>query len=139
MPDRVVLDAGAVLAHLEDEPGADIVGRILESGIAWMNLVNLGEVTYILERELGTLKADQTFAELSNEQPVDGRPPINWIPVDSRLVRQASRFKALGGLSYADAFAAASAALLDCPVVVCQDDEEFKAVERLGIAVHWIP
>lgn len=139
MIERVVLDAGAVLAHLEDEPGAEVVDELLQRGNVWMNLVNLGEVTYIVERERGPREADEIFAELSNEQPSNGRPPLNWLPVDTTLVRQASRIKALGGLSYADAFAAASAELLDGEVVVCRDDEEFKIAERLGIRVRWIP
>ena len=139
MDERVVLDAGAMLAYLEDEPGAELVDELLAHGDVWMNLINLGEVTYIVERERGVRKADEIFAELTADQQSNGRPPLHWIPVDARLVRQASRFKAGRGLSYADAFAAASAKLLDCPLVACRDDEEFQAVEPLGVKIHWIP
>lgn len=41
---KTVLDASALLAWLEDEPGADIVEPILASGAALMSAVNWGEV-----------------------------------------------------------------------------------------------
>ena len=53
MPEVVVLDAYAVLAFLDDEPGAEAVAEVLSFGEAWMTLVNLGEVAYIVERERG--------------------------------------------------------------------------------------
>jgi predicted nucleic acid-binding protein len=136
--ERVVLDAGAVLAFLENEAGAEDIDNLLKRGEVWMNLVNLGEVVYIVERERGVGHADGVFAELTSHDPVDGRPPIQWLSVDERLVRQAARVKARGRLSYADSFAAATAQLLGCPVVVCRDDEEFKVAESLGVLVHWI-
>lgn len=92
----MVLDAGAVLAYLEDEPGADVVHELLERGGVWMNLVNLGEITYIVEREEGARKADEIFAELVSDQPTDGRAALDWLPVDTALVRQASRIEAVG-------------------------------------------
>ena len=45
MPEAVVLDAYAVLAFLDDEPGAEAVAEVLRSGEPWMTSVNLGEVT----------------------------------------------------------------------------------------------
>lgn len=139
MDNPAVLDAGAVLAYLQDEAGSELVDGLLKRGDVWMNLVNLGEVTYIVERERGVHAADQLFAELTSDQPVDGRPSLGWVPVDATLVRQAARIKAFGGLSYADAFAAASAELMNGEVVVCSDDEEFRVAERLGIRVRWVP
>ena len=97
-----------------------------------------GEPVYIVERERGLGDADAVFAELTAAEPVDGRPPICWLPVDERLVRQAARIKARGGISYADSFAAASSQLLGCPVAACMEDEEFKVAEALGIQVRWI-
>jgi len=138
MADPVVLDAGAVLALVQNEPGADAVDALLQSGNVWMNLVNLGEATYIVERKRGERQADRLFAELTSDRPPDGRAPIRWLDVDPRLVRQAARLKASGGLSYADAFAAATAKLLGAEVLVCRDDEEFRVAEGLGIRVRWI-
>ncbi|MGI8824818.1 MAG: PIN domain-containing protein [Chloroflexota bacterium] len=51
-------------------------------------------------------------------------------------MRRAASLKATGGLSYADCYAAAAAALLDCPVLT--GDPEFVAAEKVGIAVSWL-
>ncbi|MHB8218813.1 MAG: PIN domain-containing protein [Acidimicrobiales bacterium] len=53
MPDRVVLDAHAVLAFLGEEQGWAEVEDILRTGEPWMTLVSIGEVAYILERTSG--------------------------------------------------------------------------------------
>ena len=103
-----------------------------------MNVVKLGEVTYIVEREEGARKADEVFAELTSDQPSDGRSALDWLPIDTTLVRRAAHIKVPGGLSYADAFAAASAQLLGGVVVACRDDEEFQGAEHLGVRVPWI-
>jgi predicted nucleic acid-binding protein len=101
-----------------------------------MTLVNLGEVTYILERRRGKVIADEVFADLLAGERPRGRPPIRWLPVNEGLVRRAASLKALGGLSYADCFAAAAATILDCPVLT--GDPEFAVAERAGIAVNWL-
>lgn len=101
-----------------------------------MTLVNLGEVTYVVERERGKAAADTVYANLlSNERP-GGGAAIRWLPVDEVLVRKAASLKAAGGLSYADAFAAAAAGILNCPVLT--GDPEFAAAEQAGIAVEWL-
>jgi predicted nucleic acid-binding protein len=101
-----------------------------------MTLVNLGEVAYVLERSRGRAAADEVFANLLSDEPVEGYRPISWLPVDARLVREAASLKSRGGMSYADCFAAAAAYLLDCPVLT--GDHEFKAAEAAGIAVEWL-
>jgi PIN domain nuclease of toxin-antitoxin system len=137
MGEAVVLDASAVLAFLEDEPGAEEVGALLRGGEVWMTLVNLGEVVYIIERERGVAAADAVFADLIAPARPDGSPPIQWMPLDARLVRKAASLKARGGMSFADTFAMAAAALLECAVVA--SDPEFRAAETAGISVRWIP
>jgi len=62
---RVVLDSYAVLAYLEAEPEADMVTVALDQGDAWMTLVNLGEVLYIIERKRGKASADTIFLPIS--------------------------------------------------------------------------
>jgi PIN domain nuclease of toxin-antitoxin system len=133
--ERVVLDAHAILAFLEDEQGAQRVATILAEGEPWMTLVNLGEVIYIIERERGKAEADDVYANLLAPQRPDG-VPIRWLAVDEVLVRRAASLKATGKLSYADCFAAAAAALLGCPVLT--GDREFTAAENAGIAVEWL-
>lgn len=134
--DAVVLDTFAVLAFLGDEAGSEAVADVLERGDAWMTLVNLGEVAYILERRRGKVIADEIFADLLADERPGGGLPIRWLPVNEGLVRGAATLKALGGLSYADCFAAAAAAILGCPVMT--GDPEFAAAERAGIAVAWL-
>jgi PIN domain nuclease of toxin-antitoxin system len=134
--ERVVLDSYAILAFLEGEPAAQRVTDVLTSGDPWMTLVNLGEVTYIVERARGKAAADDVYANLLAQQRPGGGVPIRWLAVDEVLVRRAASLKAQGGLSYADCFAAAAAAILDCPVLT--GDPEFVIAERSGISVTWL-
>lgn len=133
--DRVVLDAHAVLAFLGEEQGSAEVEEILRTGEPWMTLVNLGEVAYILERASGVGAADEVWANLrAAHRPGGGS--IRWIDVDDALVRRAAAIKARGGLSYADAFAAGAASMLNCPVLT--GDPEFRVTEELGVSVRWL-
>jgi PIN domain nuclease of toxin-antitoxin system len=135
MADRVVLDAHAVLAFLGDEPGSAEVEEVLSSGEPWMTLVNLGEVAYILERTSDAGAADEIWANLRAESRPGG-VAVHWIDIDDPLVRRAAAIKSRGGLSYADAFAAGAASMLDCPVLT--GDPEFRVAEELGVSVRWL-
>jgi len=135
MTERLVLDAHAVLAFLGEEFGWEEVAEILRTGEPWMTLVGLGEVAYILERTSGAAAADEAWANFrADERP--GGVPVQWLDVDETLVRQAATIKARGGLSYADAFAAAAASMLDCPVLT--GDPEFQIAEEAGVTVRWL-
>ena len=127
MPDRVVLDAHAVLAFLGEEQGWAEVDEVLRTCEPWMTLVNL-EVAYILERTSVAAAADEVWANLRAERP--GGAPVRWIDVDDTLVRRAAAIKARGRLSYADAFAAGAASILDCPVLT--GDPEFRGPRSSG-------
>jgi PIN domain nuclease of toxin-antitoxin system len=132
---RIVLDAYAVLAFLGGERGAEEVAEILRIGEPWMTLVALGEVTYIIERSHGVGAADEVWANLlAEERP--GGIAVNWLPIETSLVRCAASIKARGGLSYADAFTAAAASVLECPVLT--GDPEFRVAEELGVEVRWL-
>jgi PIN domain nuclease of toxin-antitoxin system len=133
--ERVVLDAFAILAFLAGEPGAERVGAVLTVGEPWMTLVNLGEVAYVVERAHGKAAADDVFANLVAPERPEG-VAVRWLPVDAALVRRAASLKALGGLSYADCYAAAAAAVLDSPVLT--GDPEFSVAEKAGIRVAWL-
>lgn len=134
--ERLVRDSHAVLAFLEGEPAGRQVAQVLTKGEPWMNLINLGEAVYVVERNRGKAAADDLYAFLLAGKLPGGGVPIRWLPVDSALVRRAASLKAAGGLSYADCFAAASAAILGCPILT--GDPEFRAAERAGIAVVWL-
>jgi uncharacterized protein with PIN domain len=64
-----VLDSFALLAYLEDEPGATQVGRLLgraeknEIDI-WISIINYGEALYIVERERGRDSAKMAIATI---------------------------------------------------------------------------
>ncbi|MCL4421936.1 MAG: PIN domain-containing protein [Actinobacteria bacterium] len=135
MADRVVLDAHALLTFLSEEPGWAEVAEILRTGEPWMTLVNLGEVAYILERVFGVVAAGEVWVNLRAESRPGG-VPVRWIDIDDTLVRRAATIKARGGLSYADAFAAGAASVLDCPVLT--GDTEFRVAEELGVMVRWL-
>ena len=67
---------------------------------------------------------------------IAGGVPVAWLEVDDTLVRRAASIKARGGLSYADAFAVAAAAVLDCPILT--GDPEFRVAEQTGVTVRWL-
>lgn len=136
MGSRIVLDSFAVLALLAGEASGKRVAEILMKDDPWMTLVNLGEVTYVVERTQGKAVADRVFADLLATERPDDSVPIQFLPVDEHLVRRAASLKANGGLSYADCFAAAAAWILDCPVLT--GDPEFVIAERAGIKVDWL-
>jgi len=132
MPTKV-LDSYAVLAFLEDEPGADMVrGLILkaeENNLKLlMSVVNLGEVWYAIARTNSTEKADQVIREIEGLA-------IEIVDADWQITRQAAAFKAKGKIAYADCFAAALAKQHKAELVT--GDEEFKIIEN-DIKISWL-
>lgn len=102
-----MLDAWAALAFLQGErPAADRVLQALESDDAAMCWVNLGEVAYIVERRHGRGAADGAIGDLRARLGAT-------VDADAQLTREAARIKVAGGMSYADAFAAATAGARD--------------------------
>ena len=130
-----MLDTYAILALYRDEPAGARVEARLTAGEPWMTLVNLAEVAYVVERSGGKVAADEACADLLAPDRPSGMA-IQWYPIDETIVRRAAWLKALGGMSLADCFAAAAAALLDCPVLT--GDREFEVAEAAGITVEWL-
>jgi len=130
---KVVLDSHAVLAYINDEPASEKVQKYLDLGREekaklYMNVVNLGEVYYVLSRRKGVDVANIAMALLKKE-------PITFIIADERLALMAGRIKAFHKLSYADAFAAATA--IDLDAVLLTGDEEFRSVED-RVRIEWL-
>jgi len=128
-----VLDAYALMAFFEDEPGADFVRGLIfqaEQGSVdlMMSVVNLGEVWYSIARTNSTEIADQYIHE------IDGMA-IEIVNADWPLTRQAAAFKANGNISYADCFAAALAKTREAELIT--GDEEFKVLQD-EIKISWI-
>lgn len=128
-----VLDSYAVLAVIEDEPGAQVVAEILmrEAVAIYLSVVNLGEVYYIVARRDGESAAEQVVEHLLMEESIR--------VVDATLseAREAARIKARWGISYADSFVLVLAKELEAPVIT--GDPEIRALAgELGIQVVWI-
>lgn len=130
---RAVLDSWALMALYKDEPAADAVEERLakasESGeFLALCVINWGEVVYQFERLGGRAAAESVISEIE-------QLPIELVPVDVELTRQAAAFKARGGLSYADCFAAALAK--ERKLELLTGDPEFKALEK-DIKISWL-
>lgn len=102
-----VLDAYALLAYFEGEPGSDLMRSLLYDASQGrvrllLCLVNWGELYYIVTWGRGSASAEEV-AHVIDELPVE------LVDVDRGLACEAARLKARGGMSYADCFAAALA------------------------------
>jgi ribonuclease VapC len=128
-----VLDSYAVLAFLEDEPGADMVrGLILkaeENNLKLlMSVVNLGEVWYSIARTTSSEKADEIIHEIEGLA-------IEIVDVDWQITRQAAAYKEKGNIAFADCFAAALAKRHKAELVT--GDDEFKMIDK-EIKISWL-
>jgi PIN domain nuclease of toxin-antitoxin system len=132
MAERFVLDAYAVLALLDDEPGADEVAAILsaQDREILISAINVGEVDSILRRRAGAERARAA------EDAVYGHPRLRVAEATRERIRAAAEAKARGGLSLADAFAAGLARELDAPLVT--GDPEFKRLAGDGLRLRWL-
>ena len=124
-PKTIVLDSWAIMAYLQDEPSgekiADMIADAKEDGrLLLMSVINIGEVWYSLARRRSTADADQALRWISDIG-------IQFVNADIELTRIAARFKAKGGMSYADCFAAALAKQHKAALVT--GDVEFKRLE----------
>ena len=121
MKKRFVLDAWAVLALLQkEEPAAswlkDLLAEAEEGTVElFISIINLGEVLYRIGKVKGETEARETLEEIR-------RLSLTVVPATGEAVFAAARFKMRDVLSYADAFAAATAEDLDA-VLVTGDPE----------------
>jgi len=128
-----VLDAYALMAFFEDEPGADFVRGLIQKAVEsdtnlLMSVVNLGEIWYSIARNNSPEIADQYIHEIRGMG-------IQIVEVDWALTRQAAAFKVNGNISYADCFAAALAKLKKADLVT--GDKEFKPLDG-EIKIAWL-
>jgi ribonuclease VapC len=128
-----ILDSFAALAYLDGEPGMARAQAILEDAThkrcrVAMSVINLGEVIYITEREMGLAQAQEVLAAIE-------QLPIEILPATRETVLAAAHIKANFHLAYADAFAVAGAQALGG--VVLTGDPEFAEVEDL-VGVEWL-
>ena len=128
-----VLDSYSLLAYIEGEAGAEQMIEILrvarDSGRSlFLSVVNWGEVYYITMREAGHERADEVAHLISTL-------PIQIVPADLDLTRQAAELKSKHKMSYADCFAVALAKQRKAELVT--GDKEFRQVEG-EVKILWL-
>jgi PIN domain nuclease of toxin-antitoxin system len=131
---RYILDACALIAVLNDEPGREVVEGIVNRPDAdvCMHAINLLEVYYDTYRCCGPATADD-FLRKFQDTPVT---VINEF--SDSVFREAGRLKATYRISLADAIALAEAGVTDSALLTC-DHHEFDAVSsKENILFYWI-
>ena len=128
-----VLDSYSLLAYIEGEAGAEQMIEIFrvarDSGRSlFLSVVNWGEVYYITMREAGHERADEVAHLISTL-------PIQIVPADLDLTRQAAELKSKHRMSYADCFAAALAKSRKAELVT--GDRDFRQVEG-EVKILWL-
>lgn len=128
-----LLDACALMVYLEKESGYEKIKELFvksaESGQHLLMLtINWGEVFYVLIRDYGIEEAEKIQHAIETF-------PIEFVPVDLAITKQAALYKATKKLPYADCFAAALAKLRKGEIVT--SDKEFKVLEN-EIKISWI-
>jgi uncharacterized protein len=133
----VCLDAFALLAWLQSEPGADLVESYLsraETASGWecyISTINLGEVVYRLWRTRSREHAE-TFAR----EVRSGLIPLTLVDASRRRVLEAAGIKARHRLAYADAFAVQGA--LEKRLGLITGDPEIRDMETERPELIWI-
>ena len=128
-----VLDAFALTAYFEKEPGYEKVQELLTAAASsdrklLLSTVNWGEVHYVTHRTYGIEQANKIAQVIETF-------PIEIVDVDLEIAKQAALFKVAHRLSYADCFAAALAKVKKSTLVT--GDKEFKPLEG-EIKVSWL-
>jgi predicted nucleic acid-binding protein len=128
-----VLDSFAVLAYLGNEIGGERVQMILEDASrgkaqVMLSIINLGEVLYITEREVGLVSAQAALAAIE-------QLPIEILQATKEVVLAAAHVKANYPVAYADAFAIVAAQ--EASGAIITGDPEFQAIQEL-VTVEWL-
>lgn len=133
MPSSIVLDSFALLAFLKKEPGSAEIVELFDRAAndeveLAASVVNLAEVWYQLARTQSEQVADEKMVELIHLG-------LQIVDADWPLARQAAQYKARGGISLADCFAAALAKIRDTALVT--GDPEFETLKK-EIKIQWM-
>ena len=121
----LVLDSWPVLAVLANQQGAAKAEQVLGSALrekrrVVISVVNAGEIWYAIVRRKSRDAAEGALERLYTMR-------VELVPVDWTIARQAAEYKARGGISYADCFAAALAKCVGGEILT--GDREFEVVE----------
>jgi len=128
------LDASALIVYLRKEAGHDYFVELLrrdESSFA-IHMVNLGELYYVFWRSDGQSKAEEAWS-IIREMPIR---IVNSL--SESFVKRVGRWKATQRISYADAFALATAEEHGVPLVTT-DHQEFDPIDHMGLLkFYWL-
>jgi predicted nucleic acid-binding protein len=132
-----VLDACALIAYLNDEPGAEIVDVHLlqaseRAAVVFMHKLNLLEVYYGFYRSGGKEKADEMLNDINTTEIeiIEG--------ISDDVFLEAGRLKALYRISLADAIALAETHAKNA-VILTSDHHELEIVQKNeSINIKWI-
>jgi len=133
MADSYVLDSYVIIAYQFGEEGKDKLEEILLSASSnnsnlYLNLINLGEVYYIILRNKNEIVANKAIAMVK-------RWPIEIIIPDEKITLMAAKIKGKHPLSYADAFAVATA--IDKNATVITGDPEIRRITNI-VNILWV-
>lgn len=128
-----IFDSYALIAYLEDEPGAMKVERLLEKAEnnklpILMSVVNWGEVYYSIFRTKGKVKAEESLLIIE-------QLPIRLVEVDKSIMYEVAKLKANYSIALGDCFAAALA--LKMGYTVATGDKEFRKLKS-KVKIEWI-
>jgi len=129
-----VLDASALTALFQNEPGGPRVRELIDSAIAGedsiaMAVVNLGEVLFTLTRRRGASARREALRLVSQW-------PLQLVDATLELTIQAAILRAGQGMGYMDAFAAIIAH--DLRATLMTTDIDFERVMQL-VNVEFLP
>ena len=128
-----MLDSFAVIALLNRDPGFENIKHLLlqaqESGLPLlMNEINVGEVFYLTAKRVSWEMAEEFLKSLP-------ALPVELVSNSYADVLEAARIKAQFPISYADAFAVATAIRRNAVIVT--GDREFRSVGHL-VEIAWL-
>lgn len=129
-----VLDTSTLIVFLREETGHERFVELLrrDENYFAMHIVNLEELYYVFWRSDGENKADEAWSK-TTEMPIR----IINSPNES-FVKRVGRWKATQRISYADAFALATAEEHGVSLVTA-DHREFDSIERAGrLKFYWL-
>jgi PIN domain nuclease of toxin-antitoxin system len=134
MSETHVLDACALIAFFNDEPGAEIVQDTLSSdAISLVAAINVYEVVYDALRTTGKIASAERALDLTSRLSCT----IQW-QLDPKLMLEAAYFKKTYKVSLADSIALGLAKLQQASLVT-SDHHEFDPIDAAGDAQFlWI-
>jgi len=135
MAERVI-DSWAIMAWLKgQEPAAQRVRVLLDAAHSReqklvMNIVNLGEVFYLSVKTKNLAFGERVLENLQSR--------LKIVSASDELVMRAAALKARHPISYADAFAAATAILSGVPLITGDPELQAMSENEDALKLEWI-